>query len=378
MRIDNITSSVHRLPPASPWEDATNKVDALEFVVVEITTDTGLKGTGFTYSVDIGGTAIHTLIEDYLSTLAIGEDPLSYEKLWSKLSNQSRRLGLGVNSMAIAAIDVAVWDIIGKHKNEPLHRLIGGARDSIPAYISEINLSENDRVEDLLARARDYLSRHYRAIKIKIGKPDFEADIERIAKLKEMLPSDVHLMVDLNQRWSASQAIQAASRLERFHLDWIEEPLIYHDVQGHADLKRSTKIPIALGESLYSKYQFLNYLRAGAVDIVQADVAFVGGVTEWLKIAHLAGTFGKPIAPHYMMELSLPLLCGVPNGFMLEDVVGGSLTELGLIENPIETSNGIGTPLDVPGHGIVFNRSALDACRTSSSELKASFRGGSK
>src|SRR3546814_17547737 len=100
--------------------------------------------------------------------------------------------------------------------------------------------------------------------------------------------------------WSASQAIQAAGRLERFNLEWIEEPLLYHDVQGHADLKRSTRTPIALGESLYSKYQFLNYLKAGAVDIVQADVAFVGGITEWLKVANLAGSFGKPIAPHYL------------------------------------------------------------------------------
>src|SRR5690606_319974 len=107
-------------------------------------------------------------------------------------------------------------------------------------------------------------------------------------------------------------------------------------------------------------------------------VAFVGGITEWLKVAHLAGSFGKPIAPHYMMELSLPLLCAVPNAFMLEDVVGGSLTELGLLENPIATRDGIGVPLDVPGHGIVFDRAALDACAVTSAEVRASFSGGSK
>jgi L-alanine-DL-glutamate epimerase-like enolase superfamily enzyme len=378
MKIESITSSVHRLPPASPWEDATNKVQALEFVVVEVTTDTGITGTGFSYSVDIGGTAIRTLIDDYLANLTVGMDPLAYEQLWSRLSNQSRRLGLGVNSMAIAAIDVAVWDIIGKHRGEPLHRLLGGARDSIPAYISEINLSATDTVEDLQARARDYRERGYRAVKIKIGRPELEEDLERLTKIREVLPSDVRLMVDLNQKWSAAQAIQAAGRLEGFNLGWIEEPLLYHDVQGHADLKRSTKTPIALGESLYSKYQFLNYLRAGAVDIVQADVAFVGGITEWLKVAHMAGSFGKPIAPHYMMELSLPLLCAVPNGFMLEDVVGGSLTELGLLEHPIATREGVGTPLDVPGHGIVFNKTALEASRTTSEQVRQSFSGGSK
>src|SRR3546814_12581216 len=108
MKIESFTSGLHRLPPASPWEDATNKVQALEFVVVDVTTDAGISGTGFSYSVDIGGTAIRTLIEDYLSNLAIGMNPLAYEQVWSRLSNQSSRLGLGVTSMAIAAIDVAI------------------------------------------------------------------------------------------------------------------------------------------------------------------------------------------------------------------------------------------------------------------------------
>src|SRR5690606_17661964 len=207
--------------------------------------------------------------------------------------------------------------------------------------------------------------------KIKIGRPELEEDIERLAKIREVLPGDVRLMVDLNQKWSASQAIQAAGRLERFNLEWIEEPLLYHDIQGHADLKRSTRTPIALGESLYSKYQFLSYLKAGAVDIVQADVAFVGGITEWLKVAHLAGSFGKPIAPHYMMERSLPLLCAVPNAFMLEDVVGGSLTRLGLLEKPIPIRDCIGVPVGVPGPGIVLDRAALEAFAVTSAEVRA-------
>jgi L-alanine-DL-glutamate epimerase-like enolase superfamily enzyme len=378
MRIEGISTSLHRLPPASPWEDATNKVQSLEFIVVDLVTDTGIVGTGLSYTVDIGGTAIRTLIDDYLSNLIIGMDPLDYERIWTKLTGQSRRLGLGVNSMAIAAIDVAVWDIIGKHHGMPLHRLVGGARSSIPSYISEINLSAGDTAGDLAARARDYVSRGFSSIKIKIGKPDLDEDIERIRVVKEALPPGGRLMVDLNQKWDTAQAIQAVSRLDPLGLAWIEEPMVHHDVRGHAELRRQASTPIALGESLHGKSQFLEYLRADAVDIVQADVAFVGGVTEWLKIAHLAETFGKPIAPHYMMELSLPLLCGVPNGFMLEDVVGGSLTELGLLEIPIATRNGVGVPSDRPGHGIVFDKTALAACSVDSAAVRSSFSGGSK
>ena len=378
MKIASIDAYACRVPPASPWEDATNKVQAIELIFVEVKTDTGLSGTGISYSVDIGGTVIKTLIEDYLTPLAVGMDPLDYERLWTKLNRQSRRLGLGVNSMAIAAIDIAVWDIIGKHYGQPLYRLLGGARDSIPAYISEINLSTTDTAADLTRRIDDYRARGFESVKIKIGHDDPELDIERISKAKERLGRGGRLLVGLNQKWDAAEAIQRAARLDDFDLGWIEEPILYQDIDGHARLRQAIRTPIALGESLYSRQQFLAYLRADAVDIVQADVAFVGGVTEWLKIAHLANAFGRKVAPHYMMELSLQLLCGVENAFLLEDVVGGSLTELGLLEESIRVDNGSATPPKRPGHGIVIDWTSVKARAVSSADVRIAFRGGSK
>ncbi len=378
MKITSIESYACRVPPASPWEDATNKVQAIELIFVEVRTDTGLSGTGVSYSVDVGGTAIKTLIDDYLAPLAVGMDPLDYERIWNTLHRQSRRLGLGVNSMAIAAIDIAVWDLIGKHHKLPLYRLLGGARDRVPAYISEINLSDSDTVGDLVRRVDDYLTRGYRSVKIKIGHEDAERDIERIARIKERIGRGGRLFVDLNQRWDAAEAIQKAARLDAFDLGWIEEPINYQDIDGHARLKRAVKTPIALGESLYSRQQFLQYLQADAVDIVQADVAFVGGITEWHKIAHLASAFGRMVAPHYMMELSLQMLCGVQNAFLLEDVVGGGLTELGLLEEPITVKDGIGVPPSRPGHGIMVDWSAVKRLAVTSDDVRRSFRGGSK
>jgi L-alanine-DL-glutamate epimerase-like enolase superfamily enzyme len=161
-------------------------------------------------------------------------------------------------------------------------------------------------------------------------------------------------------------------------LGWIEEPILCHDIAGHRALRQALRTPIALGESLNSRQQFLAYLQAEAVDVVQADVAFVGGITEWLKIAHLAQAFGKPAAPHFMMELSLHLLCGVQNGFMLEDVVGGSLTELGLLAEPIQVERGIGTPSQRPGHGIVLDWAAVRNHRLTPEEVRRGFSGGSK
>ena len=378
MKIVKVETNAYRIPPSVPWEDATNKVDGLEFIVVEMTTDTGLVGTGLTYTVDIGGTVIKALIEDYLTNLVLGMDPLDYERIWTKLQRQSRRLGLGVNLMAIAAIDIAVWDLMGKFYNQPLYKLLGGARDRIPAYISEINLSETDTGEDLIARVDRYIEQGYQTVKIKIGKEDLQEDIERIVKVQERLGQGGKVLVDLNQKWSASEALANCSQLDSLNLGWIEEPMLYQNIEGHKSLKRAIKTPIALGESMYSKQQFLEYLKADAIDIVQADVAFVGGITEWVKIAHMADAFGRLVAPHFMMELSLHLLCGVQNSHMLENVVGGTLTELGLLEVQITVENGVGIPSDLPGHGIVFNKEALKTYELNSSTIRNSFKGGSK
>lgn len=378
MRIADVAVHACRLPPTSPWEDATNRVQGLEFIFVELTTDNGLKGSGITYTVDIGGTAIATLISDYLAPLVIGMDARNFEAIWTKLNRQARRLGLGVNSMAIAAIDIAVWDLIGKAKGEPLYRLLGGARETIPAYISEINLSASDTIVDLVRRIDDYKARGYRAVKIKIGHDDPDLDIARITAVKERLGNGTQLFVDLNQKWQPAEAIQKMARLDTFELGWVEEPLLYQDIEGHARLRRSMKTPLALGESLYSRQQFQAYLAADAVDIVQADIAFVGGVTEWLKVAHLANGYGRRVAPHYMMELSLSLLCGVSNGFMLEDVVGGGLYDLGLIHNRIVPVDGVATPPQTPGHGLEINWDTVKRHRLTGETVRTSFAGGSK
>lgn len=378
MKIDSVRVAACRLPPASPWEDATNKVQGLEPIFVELTTSSGLTGLGLTYTVDVGGTAIRALIEDYLTPLVIGMDARDYERIWTRMHRQTRRLGLGANRMAMAAIDVAVWDLIGKHRGEPLHRLLGGARDAIPAYVSEINLSDADTPEALAARVDAYVAQGWRGVKIKIGRDDPRQDEARIARARERLPAGAPLFVDLNQKWSAAEALARAPRLDRFDLGWIEEPLACHDVAGHAALRRAMSTPLALGESLYAAEQFRDYLAAGAVDVVQADVAFVGGITEWLKIAHLAQTFGRKVAPHYMAELSLPLLCGVANGLMLESVVGGSLHDLGLVAEPLDIRDGLARPGPRPGHGIVPDWRAIEAAALTPEKVRGSFSGGSK
>jgi L-alanine-DL-glutamate epimerase-like enolase superfamily enzyme len=376
VKITGVSVSACRLPPATPWEDATNRVEALEFLVVRLEAG-GETGVGFSYTVDVGGTAMLALARDYLAPLVEGMDPRNPEQIWARLSRQSRRLGAGVNSMCVAAFDIAVWDLLGKLRGEPLWRMIGGARARVPAYVSEIRLGTED-IADLEARLDDYLARGYRGVKIKIGRPDFAEDIARLEAATRMLDRRARLFVDLNQKWTLAEALVRAPELDRFGLGWIEEPLSYTDVAGHGRLRAAIRTPLAAGESLHARHQVLAYLEGGALDFIQADVAFVGGVTEWLKLAHLAEIHGRPVAPHYMMELSLQLLCGVPNAFMLEDVVGGSFTELGLLATPIRVENGVGVPPDRPGHGIEFDFDALARHEIAAQLRERPFTGGSK
>jgi L-alanine-DL-glutamate epimerase-like enolase superfamily enzyme len=140
---------------------------------------------------------------------------------------------------------------------------------------------------------------------------------------------------------------------------WLEEPILADDREGHAHVRKATGVSLAAGETLYTRYEFADYIRAGAVDVVQADIPRVGGFTEWMKIAKLAESFNLPVAPHFMMELSVHALCAVPNGLILEDLQGGSLTDLGVLAEPIQVVNGEMAPPARPGHGILFDANAL-------------------
>jgi L-alanine-DL-glutamate epimerase-like enolase superfamily enzyme len=194
---------------------------------------------------------------------------------------------------------------------------------------------------------------------MKVGRDDPQEDVERVAAVRRLIGPSLPLMLDANQKWTAAEAIRRVGLLKPFDPYWLEEPLLADDRAGHAHVRQATGVSMAVGETLYTRYEFADYIRAGAVDVIQADIPRVGGFTEWLKIAKLAESFNLPVAPHFMMELSVHALCGVPNGLILEDLQGGSLTDLGVLAEPIRVVNGEIAPPARPGHGIVFDPAAL-------------------
>jgi L-alanine-DL-glutamate epimerase-like enolase superfamily enzyme len=213
--------------------------------------------------------------------------------------------------------------------------------------------------EPLLDQMRGFLSRGYRAVKMKVGRDDAQEDVERVAAVRRLIGPSVRLLLDANQKWTAAEAIRRVNLLRPFDPFWIEEPILADDREGHAHLRQATGAAIAVGETLYTRYEVADYIRAEAVDVIQTDIPRVGGFTEWMKIAKLADSFNLPVAPHFMMELSVHALCAVPNGLILEDLQGGSLTDLGVLSEPIRVVNGEIAPPARPGHGIAFDPKAL-------------------
>jgi len=369
MRIADVSSKLYHIPPTVTWEDATHKVGYLEFVVTRIITDTGIVGEGFTYTTGIGASSVIALLEDYCRGMLLGEDPRQTERLWGLLYAQLHRSGTGgINTLALGALDIALWDIVGQWQDTPLHQLLGARRDAIPTYGSGIDLYlERDA---LLDQVEGWLAEGHRAVKIKIGRPDADDDVERTMAVRKLIGSERKLYVDANQRWTVPECMVRLQKLAPALLDWIEEPLHAEDISGHADLRRILNTPIALGESLYTRHQFADYLRAGAMDFVQADVARVGGITEWIKIAHLSGAFHRPMAPHYLSEISVGLMCAIDNGAVLECVRGGSFSEMGVLHEGLRIENGVAYPFASPGHGVRFNDEALAPFEVAPAQLR--------
>lgn len=357
MKVISVETGLYRVPLRELLVDSTIRLTEWELVISRVRTDNNLTGVGWCYTLGSGGTAIKALIQDALTPFVLGEDPFHIERIAAKLRWGISRLGTGLTTFALAPLDIALWDIIGKAVGRPLYEVLGGCREKIPAYGSGVNL--HLEMDALLKQMQGYLDQGYRAVKMKVGRDDPEEDVERVKAVRQLIGPRIALMVDANLKWTVAEAVRRATMLEPFNLAWLEEPLPPEDIAGHARLRSAVNIPIAVGETLYTKHQFAEYLRSEAVDIIQADVVRVGGITEWIKIAHLAHAWGIPMAPHVVYELSVSLLCAVPNAMIAELVTGAGFTELGLLKEPILPKDGFGIPPKKPGHGVEFDEAAL-------------------
>jgi L-alanine-DL-glutamate epimerase-like enolase superfamily enzyme len=260
-----------------------------------------------------------------------------------------------ITSLALAAIDTALWDLRCRRAGEPLWRMAGGYRSRVPVYDTEGGWLHHP-VEELVEGALAAQRAGWRGVKLKVGKPQLHEDVDRLSAVREAVGPALDIMVDANQSMTAAEAIRRAAAFEPLRLAWFEEPLPADDVAGHRRLAAATTIPVAVGESLYSVAQFREYLAAGAASIVQVDVARIGGITPWLKVAHLAEAFNVTVCPHFLMELHVSLAAAIPNGAYVEHI-----PQLRAItSSELRIDDGFAVAPDTPGLGIDWRLDALD------------------
>ena len=314
--ITDAISKVHISLVRVPLEAATSDAKVLTgrqkplteigLLVAEISTETGREGIGFSYAKRAGGPAMFAHAREIAGEL-IGEDPNDIARLWEKLVWAGASMGrAGSSTQAIAAFDIALWDLKAKRADLPLAKLLGAQRDSVRCYnTSGGYLSAS--VERVLENAELSRSRGIGGIKIKVGQPDVREDLRRVESVREHLGDEFPMMVDANQQWDRATARRTGRALEQFGLAWIEEPLDCQDVTGHARLTAALDTPIATGEMLTSVDEHWNFMRHDGSDYVQPDAPRVGGITPFLRIAALSEHRKLALAPHFAMEVHLHL-----------------------------------------------------------------------
>lgn len=305
------------LPLATPISDAKvftgrqKPMTEVWFLFAEITTADGLEGVGFSYSKRAGGPAQFAHAHQ-VSDVLIGEDPSDIGRLYVKMLWAGASVGRsGVAVQALAAIDVALWDLKAKRAGLPLSKLIGAHRDSVRTYNTSGGFLHTP-VEEVLENATRSREAGIGGIKIKVGHPDARVDMSRLTAVREHLGDGFPLMVDANQQWDRHTAMRMCRAMEPFGLVWIEEPLDAYDYVGHADLARAIDTPIATGEMLSSVAEHLRLIDERSCDIIQPDAPRVGGITEFLKLSTIAAQAGLQLAPHFAMEIHCHLAATYP------------------------------------------------------------------
>lgn len=343
------------LAPKVERVDAIQSFVSQETPIVRITDEDGQVGTGYCYTIGTGGKAIVSLLAETLVPRLIGREAEEIDGIWRDLLFSTHATAVGaITSLALAAIDTALWDLRCVRAGLPLWRMAGGAQASVPLYTTEggwLHLPTEALVADAVAMKKA----GFTGAKMKIGKPSIAEDRARLSAVRDAVGEDFRLMVDANQAFSLAEALRRADMLADLGIHWFEEPMPADDVGAHRQLARQSRVPIAVGESMYSLSQFKDYLQAGACSVVQADVARVGGITPWLKIAHLAEAFNVPICPHFLMELHVSLVCAVPNAPTLEYI-----PQLDAVTRaPLDIRDGHAHPPDAPGIGIDWDWDAV-------------------
>lgn len=359
MKIDGVQVSVYTVPTTTPESDGTFEWNKTSLVLVEVNAG-GKQGLGYSYA-DV---ATAQLISDSLAPKLTGHHALANGAAWSMLVQQIRNLGRpGVASMAISAVDNALWDLKGKLLNAPVAALIGNARESVEAYGSGgfTSYSDSQLTDQLGGWARE----GFRAVKMKIGR-DPSTDLERVRAARQAIGPRVRLFVDANGAYTRKQALYQAHRFREFDVSWFEEPVSSDDLEG-LHLIRDQGPPgmdIAAGEYGYDAWYFRRMLQAGAVDVLQADATRCAGVTGFLQADALCAGYCMPLSAHTSPSIHAHACCGAQRAINVEYFYDHHRIEQMAFDGAVTAREGMLTPDQTrPGFGLEFKRTDMERFR---------------
>ena len=369
MTVARCSASHYRVPREVWWPGgrigaSLYEIDHIELVVVEVETNEGATGAGFTYTVGQGGSAVLALLEDEIAPVLLGRDPHEAEAIWHELHARLHFVGSGgVTAVAIAAADIALWDALACEAGLPLYRYLGAHRTELPAYASAVNLALSP--DELVAQMAGYRDEGFRALKMKVG-ASLREDVERVRAVREAIGDECELMVDANMAWDVAEAGRRLRALEPFGLAWLEEPLPPHDVAGlrgaptrHVDPARSGRDAVLAARVRAVLRERRDPDPAAGRDPARGDRA--GAASPSATLDH-----GLPLAPHFIPEIHVHLACAVPNALVLEYL---PIFER-LLETPVAIRDGVARPSESPGHGMRFAAEVLEPFRVGAREVQ--------
>ena len=362
-QISSIAVCVVRVSLDRVTSFATRTVRAREYCLVKVRSSEGAEGIGFCYAGTAGGKLVHIAVQELLAPVLLGQESTRIEGLWDEMYREVLLQGrCGSVMRAISIVDTALWDLNARTAKLPLYRYMGcWSTEKVPCYASGGYYLEGKTPKKLGDEVASYVKKGFRAVKIKVGRLSPNEEEERVRAAREAIGPDIHLMMDINNAWSdLPTALLYCRRFEKYNPYWVEEPFSPDDIDNHAKLALATSIPVATGEIEYGRWRFRELLDKRAAEILQADAAVCGGITEWRRIAQTAASYEVTICPHWFHDLHVHLVASAPNAryveFFPDDQV---LNFRKLINKQLQVKNGDLLLPQTPGLGFEFDERAV-------------------
>ncbi len=361
----------------TPFEGGTYRIVNRYTLVTRVHTDEGLVGEAFGGDEDMTQNEIVGLIRNHFAPMLVGQDPRNVEHLWQQMFHYNIDLGnrglhqldmrnRGILTQAIAAVDNALWDLLGKIYQVPLYRLLGGFRDKVPVIAIGGYYKAGKGQDQLNDEMMHYREIGMAGVKFKVGRLSVKEDIQRVTRVREVVGDDFIIACDANQAWTPQQAIEFCREAETLNIRWIEEPVRWYDqFEGLRMVRESTSIPVNAGQGEITAFGCRDLIVGKCVDILNVDVTIAGGVTEWRRIAAMAGMFHVQMAHHEEPQIALHLLASVPNALYVEIFPSYERDPM-WVDLPVEQPRIRDGYMELPsGHGlgIALNQEIIDRYR---------------